>query len=309
VPQPPRVAAAAQRLIDLFVAAQLDIDTQLAGLTANQGRRRARLRQLQRSVDQTLTQLTGETQRWVETELPAVYALGGTSTERALGQRFVWGPSHLAAVQVLAQQSFDDLLQATRYVSESTKKWIRTEARRQTGLSLIEGRTAQQAARAFVTAASGELVDEFGPVGVVRYADGSYRRLADHADMLLRTLTANAFNQGSINQSKLFGVTHMECSDGTECGLTGHLDGEKPNGRVYPMSVAEQHPLSHPRCRRAWSPRVDVKTPEQAATAAPSTTEAQRVDQAQAERDRTDQLTRRRVNRRRREARAARRRR
>lgn len=309
MPQPASVTAAADALIAVFQRAQADIQAQLAVIAGevNQARRRAHLRDLAQSIDDLMAGLQHDAKAWLEQRLPEVYAAGGHAATPALGREFEWATIHVDAVHALAGEAWDDLLAATRYVSSSTKAWIRTEARRQTGLSLTEGRTAQQAARAFVSAAAGELVDDVGPVGVIRYADGSYRRLADHADMLLRTTTARAYNAGTINQSKRFGVGWMECFDGAECGLTGHDDGEKPDGKVYPVDVAELHPLSHPRCRRSWSPRPDVASHAEAALAEPTASAAQRADQAQAEQNRSDLLTRRRVARKAREGRAARR--
>jgi hypothetical protein len=295
VPQPPEVEASARRLIALFTTAQADIADQLEQL-AREGdrvaRRRARLRELQRTVDAMLDQLEAGTRTWLTGHLPATYELGAGTAAAELGEAFQWSQPHIAAVQQLAAETFDDVLSATSYVRSSTKRWVRQQAARQTSLSLLEGRTAQQAARALVSAA-GEVVDALGgPVGMVRYADGSYRRLADYADTLLRTTTARAYNAGSLNQYRQMGVGFVEVTDGADCGFATHNDGDKANGTVRPIAEAFAHSLSHPRCRRSFSAAVNVRNIGEA---------AQRADQQQAERDRAEVFARRRVARQRRE--------
>jgi hypothetical protein len=294
MPQPAEVAQAAEELIAVFRRVQVDITAQLATVAteANQVRRRARLRELQRAVSGQVATLQAETHAWLTGRLPAAYALGGQSAATVLATEFTWSGFDANAIQALAGQAWDDLLSATRYVDDATKKWVRAEARRQTELTVVEGRTAQQAGRELVKAAAGELVDDAGPVGVIRYADGSYRRLDDYADMLLRTTSARTYVAGQLNQSRQQGVTFMECFDGDDCGLENHDDDEKPDGNVYPIEVAEEFPTAHPNCVRSWSPRPDITSADEASAVPPSTTASQRADQAQAKRDRTARLTR-----------------
>lgn len=309
MPQPAEVQATAEELLDLFRAAQADIQAQLERLAAqgdSVARRRARLRQLDQSVQALMGDLERDAREWLTGRLPATYQLGAETAAAQMGDLFTWTAPHLAAVQDLANQTFAEVLAATSFVRDSVKAWIRDQARRQTTLSLLEGRTAQQAARALVSAA-GEVVDALGgPVGMVRYADGSYRRLADYADTLLRTTTARSYNAGSLNQFGQLGVRFVEVLDGAECGWTTHDDGDKANGTVRRIQDAFEHSLSHPRCRRSFLGRPDIRNPAAAANARPLTTEAQRTDQAAAERARAETFQRRRQARQRRERRAGR---
>lgn len=308
MPQPDVVEATAQQLIRLFRVAQGDIQSQLEAL-ASQGdrvaRRRARLRELQRSVDALTRRLEADAASWLTAELPAMYELGASTAAAELGEAFQWSQPHVAAVQQLASETFDGVLSATSYVRDSVKVWVREQAARQTALSLLEGRTAQQAARALVSAAGTAVEALGGPVGMVRYADGSFRRLADYADTLLRTTTARAYNAGSLNQYRQMGVGWVEVLDGADCGWSRHEDGDKANGTVRKVGDAFEHSLSHPRCRRSFSARVDVRDRGEAATAVPTTTAAQRADQAAAETERAATFTRRRAARQARERRTS----
>lgn len=303
MPQPAEVDRAARDLADLYRSAQQELEQQLAGLIGyrSAAARRRRLRDLDRSLTATLDRLDADSRAWLQARFPDVYRTGARDAAVQLGERFEWTDAHFAAVQALVDRTWDDILAATTYVRDSAKRWVRDQARRQTGLSLLEGRTAQQAARAFVSEA-GEVVDALGgPVGMVRYADGSYRRLADYADMLLRTTTATAFNAGSLNVMTQHGVGWVEVIDGADCGWSHHDDPDRANGSIRPVAEAYAVPLSHPRCRRSFAARPDVRTATAAGRAGTIRSEASIADQAQAEAARAELFTRRRATRQRRE--------
>jgi hypothetical protein len=255
VPQPPEVDDIAQRLIEAFQAAQADIQQQLVDVASV--RRAVRLRSLQRTANLITADLDRQTRAWIEGDMPLVYELGGTDAAALLDADFLWTAPHLAALQAAATRTFDDLLSATRFVRTDLKAWIRDQARQQVTFSIIEGHNATVAARRLAEATGQDL-----GLFTVRYRDGSRHRLADYADSTLRAVTGTLYNDATINQARQLGVRFFECADGTDCGLTSHDDGEKPNGKVYPADVAGTFPLSHPRCRRSWIPRIDARSTE-----------------------------------------------
>jgi len=299
MPQPADVDRAAQELIGLFRQAQADIETQLQAIvdTPTAGRRRARLRELDRSIGATLDGLEADTRTWLGARFPDTYGLGAQDAAAQLGERFEWTQPHLSALQTLVDATYADVLAATTYVRGEAKAFLRAEARKQVALSLTEGRTSTQAARVFANAA-GEVVDMLGGnVGMIRYADGSYHRLADYADMLLRTKVAEAHNAGTLNTLTQHGVTFVEVLDGADCGWTHHNSGDKANGTVRPIEEAYQQPLSHPRCRRSFAARPEIRQAAVAKNAQSIRSEASMADQAQAERERADVFARRRASR------------
>lgn len=300
MPQPPEIDQLLEELLRLFRTAQDSLNEQLAQALTEPGttRRRRRLRDLQRSVDAELRLLEENTAAWLKGAFPRVYELGGAQGAASIGESFSWSQPAVDAIQVLATDTFDDVLAATTHVRAEVQTWVRQEARRQTSLSLIEGRTAQQAARELARAAPREILEGLGgPVGLVRYADGSHRTFDDYSDMLLRTKTAVAFNAGTLETLGSVGVGWVEVLDGSACGWTNHEDGDKANGTIRSLREAQAHPLAHPRCRRSFIGRPDIESKDQARSARPSTTEAQRADQAAAEAERADRLARRRRNR------------
>lgn len=272
VPQPDEVDATADDLIAMFRAAQADIERQLASIT--EGRRAVRLRELRRSVAAQLTALETDARTWLEDRLPDIYALGGETAADVLGDVFVWTQPHVDALQVLASRAWDDILGATRFVARDVRAWLADQTRRQVTLSVIEGRSAIEAAKKLASAAGNEL-----GVFTVMYKDGSRHRVADWADSAVRAVSGDTYNTGTINQSRDMGVQFMECQDGFECGLASHDDPEKPNGKIYPLDFIAGYTLSHPRCRRSIIPRIDVTSTD----AEPLRTPAQIADQRASE--------------------------
>lgn len=100
-----------------------------------------------------------------------------------------------------------------------------------------------------------QLSDLLGhPIGLVRYADGSYRTVADHGDMLVRTRASTTFNRGTLLAAREAGSGLVVVRDGTGCGITAHDDGTEANGQVWEVEFAEAHLLAHPRCQRSFHP-------------------------------------------------------
>lgn len=300
MPQPVEVDAAALRLIDLYQQASdgLQARAQAAlagGSSASRGRR---LRQLARTVDDEMARLVDASREWMQDELPVIYSMGGGQAAEVLDGPFTWSHIHSAAVKSLADDLFDDVLTATDNVSADVKAWVRQAGRRATAGSLREGETATQAGRDLARSAD-------RPVGTITYADGARHTLADYADTLLRTKTAQTFNAGTLNTLRGAGVGWAEVIDGTSCGWTSHDDGDKANGTVRSLDDCAAHPLSHPRCRRSFAGRPDITTAADAKNAPSLRSGAQMADQAQAETDRAA-ANQRRSTRRARQARRAR---
>lgn len=290
MPQPAEVGRRVKQLTQLFQTAQADIDRQIrtVALDPTQGRRLRRLQDLKRTVDARLSELEHRTKDWLEGNLPHVYELGGTQGARSVGAAaFEWTQPHVSAVEHLATDMFHDVLDATTHVRADVKAWVREEGRRQTALSLLEGRTAEQAGQQLAKALPGEVADLIGGrVGVIQYADGSVHTLADYSDMLLRTKTAQAYNAGTVNTITAAGVEWLECLDGEDCGWTDHDDEEPANGKIVTADEAAEFSLSHPRCQRSFIGRPDITNGEDAQNASPSVDPASQADQAQAEQDR-----------------------
>jgi hypothetical protein len=141
-------------------------------------------------------------------------------------------------------------------VDADAKSFVRRVSRQLTGFKLTSGTPAKAQARRLAA----DLRTEFGRRGIgnVTYANGARHSFGEYAEMLLRTKTGVAYNQGTLNHSRANGIQVFEILDGSECGLTSHYDPEKANGRLVTLEFAQAFPLAHPNCRRAIAPRPDV---------------------------------------------------
>ncbi len=293
MPQPAEVERRARELIALFAEAQASLEAQIAA-AATDGQR-ARYRELLRAVEADMAALRADAAGWLEGNLADIYALGATDADPG----FAWSQTDVQAVQELADSTFADILSKTGFVEADVKAWVREEGRRATRAAVMEGKTAQQAARDMARA-----LEDRG-VGRITYANGRRVTLDDYADMLVRTRSAEAYNEGTLNTLAGAGVEFVEVLDGGDCGWTSHDDGDKANGTVRSLDDCRQQQLSHPRCRRSFFGRPDVRSGDEAITATPSTTAEQRADQYAAEQER-EQANRARAARAKREARSPR---
>jgi hypothetical protein len=275
--------ATSQAIRRTFQAAQDRLDAEQARIIAEwptmpRTARLARLRELQATVDELMAAADQLALRWAQRGLPEAYTLGATTAATtAAGTSPVFTQIAVDALNLVVQDTFEDLLSATTHVRQTAKDQIRYLAKDRIADRLIRGTIPAQAAK--------DLAQDLASKGItaVTYKDGSTRTLADYTDMLIRTRTAEVHQIGGFDQADAFGIKYMEIFDGAACGWTSHQDPNPANGKIVTVEEARAYPLSHPRCRRSSSPRPDITTKAQAKKAQPSTTAAQRADQSKAE--------------------------
>lgn len=226
-----------------------------------QARRRRRLRELQVEVNQLRADLDSDVRSWVSDEFRIIYELGATTAAADMGVGFSWTQTHRAAVRVMAEATMRDMLAATKHVSADVKKLVRASSREATLMKLLTGQTAVQAGRGLAAELSKNAVS------AITYRNGARHTLADYSEMNLRTVSAIAYNKGTIIEAKQQRAKYAIAYDGPACGLTSHEDGRKANNLILPLGQAMQYLIAHPRCRRAWSPLPDIRSKQQAEAA------------------------------------------
>jgi len=257
--------------------------------------RQRRIREILPMIESEIAALEKSSGRFLADAMPQVYAKGAADSLLP----FSFSQIHRQAVAAHIGDTYADVLRATTFMREDAKRWVRDTAKLLNSTGYIEGRTPQQLAREFarlspraVTAAGLPM-----PIVAVQYADGSFRSVDTYADMLFRTNTARAYNDGTVRTGVENGVTRYEVIDGGDCGLTSHDDPNAANGTIVTAAFANAHPAAHPNCRRAFAPRPDLD-PQSNATDLdggydqardafsydPSTTPSQRAAQLEAER-------------------------
>jgi hypothetical protein len=256
-------------LLTLYRDAHLRLKAEQDALVGDPLRkaRVSRLLDLQERVRREMDRLDRNAGRWIERHGGETYASGFVA--QPVDSTFTL--VHRESARRLADDMFDDLLSATRYVRNDVKRFIQ-EAARIAAQSTVVDNTAKQAGRDMMK----DLVDNHG-IRAVRYANGAQHPLGEYSQMTIRTKTALAFNQGGFDAAPK--VEWWECFDGPNCGLTFHEDGEMANGLISDRLTARAWPISHPNCRRSWAARPDIDNKTQAGKE--QATRAERLEAAQ----------------------------
>lgn len=220
-----------------------------------------RLRQLERELYALADEADSIAARQILQAIHTAYGVGAWSTALTLTVGAEFSGVDVDAVTHLAQDTMDDLLRATQGMREDVKAIVRDLARDETRAKLYTGQTAVQAGRDLAAA-----LRERGVTAVV-YADGRHVSLPTYAEMVVRTKTAEAYQEGGLNQGERLGVDWWEILDGPECGWTSHDDPRKATGMIVPLAEARAYPIAHPNCRRVATPRPDLASADGSPTA------------------------------------------
>lgn len=259
MPQPAEVQQIADELIAEYQTVADIITRAQAELAANPARRRALVARLRTDVNRALDGSDAQMRAWIVDRFPNIYLLGATSSAETLGT--VVDPFalvHQAALKRMMSGLTDDLLQATRFVRRDTKRFVRESAQIVAEGKLREGETAVQAGKRLAN-----LLDDRGIRGIT-YKNGSRHSIDEYAQVAIRTTTATAYNEGTVNAAQAVGIELFECFDGSGCGLDGHDSFPLANGLIMTADEALANSLSHPNCTRAFGARPDL-TPADAA--------------------------------------------
>ena len=215
---------------------------------------------------------------WVNGPFRDAYAQAAADGAARLGAEFAWTQFHREAFTMLGTDTFDDVLDATRFMGDDVKQLIRRVGQARAAGGEIAGRTALQSAELMRK----DLLER-GLTAVI-YKNGAKYGVGTFSRMLMRTKTALARNLGSMVQYREMGVQYVEIVDGQDCGLGSHFDTQKADGLVLPLNEAAGYPLSHPNCVRDFLPRPDIARPEEVSTAEGLVEESRWEDQRRFER-------------------------
>jgi len=148
-------------------------------------------------------------------------------------------------------------------------------------LALASGRGSSAGVRADVRAEPSRRVRSGNELDLADLALGGL----PHGFLLARiqSIEIAPYDGWVYDASTTSGAFYASTIVARNCGLDGHDSSPLANGLIMTVEDAANNPISHPRCQRSWSPRPDLTTPEQAASATPTTTATQRADAAQVE--------------------------
>lgn len=274
--QPREVEALTAALLADLTAVHEQILTALDALAAdwydlNVTARIGRLTELDRQISVLIDYADAIAAGHVVGAVQAAYEIGAWSTALSALSVATFGGIDVDAVTALAQDTYADLLTATKGMRDDAKHLIRELARDQVRTKLLTGQTAIQAGRDLARS-----LRDRGVTAVI-YSDGRQVSLPTYAEMLLRTKTAQAYQEGGLNQGERLGIEWWEILDGPGCGWTAHDDPQIADGMIVPTETARAYPIAHPNCRRSSTPRPDIRSARDAAGA----TRTSPTDQAQ----------------------------
>lgn len=197
-----------------------------------------------------------EAQQFVQRQLPHLYVVGAQSAAEALDVTFSWTTIHRDALQSLAADSYADFLRRSQEAERMANQFYRAAreaARREVPLLVAGNTTAKKAAKSLAE----RLAAEHKLTHVV-YRNGARVQVRVWAEAATLAKSAVAYNAGTLNRTRQAGVTMVEVFDGLDCGWTTHQDTDKANRTVRTIEDGAEWPISHPRCRRGFSPRPDL---------------------------------------------------
>lgn len=208
----------------------------------------------------------------------AAYETGAWNAALAAGTNATFTLPDIDAMARVALDTYDDILAATTHMRTDAKALVKTMTRDWVNAKLATGKTATDAGIDLALALSDEKI-----AGIV-YKNGARVGVSSYSDMVMRTKTAMAYQEGGFQQGKQLGIEWWEIMDGPDCGLTYHDDPQLADGLIVDTTTAERWPISHPNCVRVTTPRPDIHNLGEAKSATPTPTEQQREDQARASR-------------------------
>ncbi len=237
---------------------------------------------LARDVRNLLQELDATSERWARHVIPQAYGEAVKEAAAALGSRGggagIIAPAmvkvHQHAVQILVESLIDDLHDATQFVGRRVRDHWRRAQLEAVLDKTSTGQTIRQAEKSF----SRRLADE----GLTAFRDSRGREwtLDSYADMVIRSVTAEAQNTGLLTQLSSMGHDLVRMSEHRAgcpiCapyeGRTYSREGKTPG---YPTlasvpGFSKGYMSMHPRCRHRIGVYVLEGDPDPEATRAAS---------------------------------------
>jgi hypothetical protein len=177
-----------------------------------------------------------------------------------------------AAFQAMQQRMLADLMSGNSALKKQMEQAIRKTAQllldertiqKQIASGILQGKTAKQVARDLERQLSSVMRDGVKvPVlckdGKIRKYDPSY-----YSDLVARTMTRAAASQGTLDNTRAWGVDLVQFSDhANECEVCQPLEakifsisGKHPK---YPKLTPSETPPIHPNCKHVIVPYVEI---------------------------------------------------
>nr|BFD90961.1 hypothetical protein KitaXyl93_23210 [Kitasatospora sp. Xyl93] len=184
-------------------------------------------------------------------EVARLYEQAARDAAASLGRTFTWTPAHQDAVRALSADTYGELLYRSQEAVRTAGAFYRSAraaARHDLPLLAVDRAGAAAAARALADRlAAAYRLDR------IVYRNGTRMPVRAWAEAAVLTRSAVAYNAGTLNAAREYGIQHIHVLDGYDCGWTSHADPDKATQTPRTIEDAAEWPISHPRCsRRFW---------------------------------------------------------
>lgn len=246
-----------REILAAYASAGAAIDAELRDVVDEPrlSRRRARLKSLAAEIEGLRSDPDNRVTDWTDNDLRTIYGLGGDTAAADIGVTFAWSQIHTAPVAEIAKDTLTPMLAATQHMSEDVKRLVRASSQEAALNKLLLGQTAVEAGKGLAS----ELVKN--SIAAVVYRDGSRHGIKEYSDVVMRSITAVAYNRGTVEQGEESGAKYGIIHDGPECCLYSHFLGPRatissstwrPLGRTpSPDTYGHLMPGTEDRTRRA----------------------------------------------------------
>ena len=254
---------------------------------------------MKKNINQILEQLRAGSRTWCTEAIPRVYVQGATMADRMITEAGFevtsgagFGAIHQQAAQVLAENAFESLDNVAQAIGRRTEGIYRDLALENVRGAVTGYDTWKQAARNFR--------EQLAERGVTGFKDRTGREwnMRSYSEMVARTTTMEAHNQGTINRlaESDFDLVIVS-SHGGACKLCVpweskvlSITGKTPG---YPtLAEAKAAGLFHPNCAHAMSLYIDLEEglpePEEVGSTSPEPVQPKFDSVAEVEKIRQD---------------------
>lgn len=236
-----------------------------------------------------LAQLDAESAKWIQQVIPQIYQENHTqvlSFINKMGMQRKIKPNfaqvHQRAIDVIAQNMYDNLRQATQYAGRRIQDEFRRAGIDTMGEKYTEGLTWREASQ--------RLQDRLLTQGLTGFKDklGREWRLDSYAQMVARTTSREIATVATINTCQEADIDLIQISTHyPTCEICAPLQGKvfsiSGNDKRYPKLEEEYTPPIHPSCRHVTTPYVREFDPNAEETQRHSNTPLDKDNRTEAE--------------------------
>jgi hypothetical protein len=252
----------AQKLIEVYTKAQQALVETIATKEAR-GNVTYYQKSLLRQVSEILKELDRQAEDWIKGTLPQSYRAGFDAVNKWLAGNGIsvnvsFAQLHTDAIEVLMQETLDELHGANQFLGESISASLRQSVREAVMQKLAQGQTVRECKKNLVR----KLLED-GFTGILG-KNGRTMSLDAYASVVARSKTREATNTATLNQLTSLGYDLVKVSSHkSSCPICAVMEGRVysisgKDPRYPPLSIAFSGPYAniHPNCSHVLEPYI-----------------------------------------------------